>query len=270
MLATSRRSTDRAAWIALLVAFSPAWIELGQHLRARSEDRYVVVPLAALALLAWRERRASPNPFRPRVAVAAGALAALLLLIGIAGSASLLSRLSLPVAMFALAALLGRPRPAVLVLALALLPVPGSLLYLTSPGLESSIATLAASMLSAIGFEVAAVGPLLRAPHGDPLQLSGQDGGVPLAITLGALGWASALWNGARPRAAAMSALRFSSLAVVAQPLALCAAAALVACGAAGSARTLLSTGVFALAATGTVVYTARAWVARQASTART
>ena len=264
------RWRERAAWLALAIAFSPAWIELAQHLQVTRADRYVVVPCAALACLLWHERKRPPARVRPQHAALVGAAAALLLLTGIAGSASLFSRLSLPVAAFALAAWLGRPRPEALVIAVTLLPLPGSLLHLSSPGLESRLGALAAAVVSAVGLDVTAVGPLLRSPRGDALELIPHDGGLHLALILATLGWACALFTGASTRDAAFRALRFAAFTLVAQPAALLLAAVLVACGAPIAARALLSVLVFAVAALGAVIYTAGSSPAMHSSTART
>lgn len=220
-------------WLALLLAFSPALVGIVSDLGLAPRHRFVLAVGAGLAGLWLRERGRAPRPSRP-AGLALLCCGLLLELLGVAGETQLLARLGLPIAALGLAQWLGAPGPLPLCLGFWLVPLPNSLLELTSPGLESSWAAAAAALCRAAGIEVEAVGVTLQGAV-QRLDLRSENGGLLTAHALGALGWFLALFHGGSGRRAlALSALGYA-LGFALQPLAMLAAALLVA----GSQREL-------------------------------
>lgn len=243
-----RRPSLRAplTWLGLALAASPVLVGWIADLRAQPIGRYVVVPAAALLVLIvrdadWRAGR------RPRVAALLCSVAAAMLLSGIAFDVAVIARLGAATGLCGVSVLNGRPRLATAALGFAVVPLPTSILLLTSPGLESALARVASAVLRGIGGEVDAIGPVFRGPGGVQLSLLGTDGGIPTALALGTLGWALAVARGDAIQGVVRSALRGLSLVLLVQPLALVVAAGLVAAGSPEAARTLLSTGLYLL-----------------------
>lgn len=237
------------AWLALGVAFSPV---VGGMLRDLPPDGAQPTPLVAAVLLiaiARREAAATAGaslqsrPSRPSgpsgrsgssepsgpsdPSAASGRSARLralgllaiglgLELLGLATDAATLACAGLPFAVIGLAGWLGAPRLPVALLAIWLVPLPVSLLAVTSPELESLWARLAAGLLRAFGLDLEGGGSLLRA-SGAVLSLSAAEGGATCAHLLACLGWYRGLVPGADWRPPLWSALRWALAAPLVQ-----------------------------------------------------
>ncbi len=234
-------------WLALGAAFSPTLAGIVSDLGLAPRHAYVLAVALLLGALCARGRGLAPRP-RPRSGLALLALGLLLELVGLAGETQLLARAGLPVAALGLALWLGAPSPLAMLLGFWLVPLPNSLVELTSPALESRWAALAARALQALGVELAATGVTLEGPH-EQLVLRSENGGLLTAHCLGAVGWFVALWRGAAAPRALASAARGYALGFALQPLALLAAGALVAASQRELARALLTHAQWLLAA---------------------
>jgi len=206
-------------WLGLVLAFSPALVDLGRHLAGVPRDRYALVGalLFALGVLGERGRPARPRPGgRPLLGIAV-----LLQLVGIAVDTWTAARLGLALGVVGMALVLGRPSPRVALLSLAALPIPVTLLEISSPALETGWAAAAAAVLGAAGLDVEAAGAGLRAA-GELLPLRVDHGGGPLALVAAALCWYAGI-RGAWPvastlalcPAAGLAGLAFQGLAVI-------------------------------------------------------
>ncbi len=233
----SRSGAQRTLpWIALLLGFSPVLLDLGRHLAATPEASYVLLAPLLLGLAARREL--------PEVPRSDGyfllALGLALELLGIAAASWSVARLGLPLGIVGLARARGFPPLRSALLGFFLVPVPTSLVALPSPELESALAAFAGAVVRGVGGEVRPVGPLFTGTQGR-LELSAFDAGIPLAATLAALGWYSAVRRGARVSGALASAVRTSLWAVLIQPCAIAVAVGLFALGLPTLARSGLS-----------------------------
>jgi len=210
------------AWLALGAAFSPV---LAGVLRDLPPDGAQSAPLVAAVLLiatSWRDAAAPFASSPPRGPWSRGSALALLAgglvleLLGLAADAATLARAGLPVAVVGLAGWLGAPRRPVALLALWLVPLPVSLLAVTSPELESLWAQLAAGFLRAVGIDVEGGGSLLRA-SGAVLSLAAADGGGTYAHLLACLGWYRRLETAPGWREPLRNALRWALAAPLVQ-----------------------------------------------------
>lgn len=233
-------------WLALLLAFSPTLAGIVSDLGLAPRHRFVLAVGAGLAALCLRERRAAPRPGRP-LGLALLGVGLLLELVGLAGETQLLARLGVPLAALGLGLWLGAPGPLPLCLGFWLVPLPNSLVELTSPGLESAWAAAAAALCGAAGVEIQAAGVTLQGAV-ERLDLRSENGGLLSAHALGALGWFLALVRGGGGRRALqLSALGYA-LGFALQPVALVAAALLVAAEQRELARAWLTHGQWLLA----------------------
>lgn len=215
-------------WLALAVGFSPILVNLAQNLASHPEYR-VILLAPVLLLLAARSDATREVPGRRDglVVVAVGALFQLLALIA---SFWTIGRLGLVLGAIGLARWQGHPRLAVMALLLFAIPLPGTVLAMPSPSLESALARFAAAFLGLLGLPVEAVGFSLLTPTGR-IDLSPADGGALLAVALAALGWYAAARAGAAIPEAAKRALLWALLAVPIQPLVVLLGAGLLAAG---------------------------------------
>ena len=234
-------------WCALLLGFSPVLADLVANWRLIAEDRatLLVLVLLAAALVQARSRPAS----RPRadglVWIAAGAA---LELFGVVANAWSLARFGLPLAAVGLARYQGRPALAVVALAFGVVPLPDTVLGLTSPALESQLGAAAVATARVLGAgSVRAAGPSLVAPDGR-IDLEPADGGLPLAALLACTGWFLALRREAAPRGLVAGAVRGGLWAVPAQPLGLLGVVLLLEAGAPGAAWAWLRYGIAGVA----------------------
>ena len=117
---------------------------------------------------------------------------------GILADAWTLARLALPMTAMGMAMRLGRPSPRLLVLLFFLVPIPNSIVQLTTPTLESFYASAMVKLFgSGPGLDITSSGPLLLS-HGDALELTAQDGGWDTAILLIEGLWSLSLFRGWR------------------------------------------------------------------------
>jgi len=245
-------------WIALCAALSPSLVDLGGHWAARpwALASAIFAPLWLLATL--RDR----SPRRPHadgyLLLALGLVVAL----GCAGGGmARLGRPGIPLAILGLSRVLGRPTPARALIAAWMVPVPDALVNALSPGLESAIAAAAVALARGFGVDASFTDGQLAGPAG-ALVLGAADGGLPLAVLLGGLGWYRAASSGASIGAAAVAALRSAPWALPVQIVALCLACGLALAGASGLAADLLHYGVWMAAM-------AAAWIGGRRRSAR-
>lgn len=218
MRAMVRGPAPLVAWLALGAAFSPVLAGIVRDIPPKGSQAAPLVAAALLALAAGaRAPLAGPAPAGSRRgALGCLALGIALELFGLATDAVTVARAGLPFGVLGLAAWLGAPRRDVALLSLWLVPLPVSLLSITSPELESLWGRLAAAPLQAFGLPVEGAGALLRA--GDTvLSLGPADGGGATAHLLACLGWYRGLAAGSGWRAAARSALGWALAAPVVQ-----------------------------------------------------
>ena len=125
----------------------------------------------------------------------------------------------------------GHPRIAVTALVFFAIPLPTSVVGLTSPALETALARAAGAILGGLGAPVEAIGFSLVAPAGR-IDLGPVDGGANLAFAFAALGWYSAVRAGGGDiRRAALRGVCSALLAIPLQPLVIVAAGALLGAG---------------------------------------
>ncbi len=216
-------------WIALLAAASPVLADLFRDLALGPKHHYLGLPALLLALALARAPRSGRAPRRPGPGALALALGLALVLAGLAGEASFLARLGLPLAALGLGLLRGGPPPLLLALAFWLVPLPNSLLGLASPDLEAALGRLVAATLALPGLPVRCEGLTLVGPAGAHLDLRAENGGLLLAHCLAGVGALAAALSGAGWRSAARAAGLGAALALPLQPLAVLGAAGLVA-----------------------------------------
>jgi hypothetical protein len=251
-------------WAALLAAFSPVLVDLARDLGLGTKHHYLALPALLLALALARTPagggRAARRPVLGALALCGGLS---LELVGLAGEASFLARLGLPLAALGLGLLRGGPPPLPLALGFFLVPVPNAALALASPGLETALGRLAAATLSPLGLPVASIGLTLEGPAGAHLDLRAENGGALLAHCLAGVGALGAALGGAGWRSAAAAAALGAALALPLQPLSLLGAGALVAAGEPELARIWLGTASPVLASGAWLWWLRRAALAR-------
>lgn len=208
-------------WSALALALTPCWIDLASHWRSEPWAGPSALFLALGVLTAARQRTRARARWEGLLLVAA-ALA--LMTVATGGGVARFARPAIPVAVFGLARALGRPSPAVALLALWVVPPPSAVVGLPSPEVQQALGSLAAVVT------------------GDPAALRFQaiDAGTPLLACFAGIGW----WRAARTEAglgaALASALRWALLALPAQSLGIAVALVLLATGAPSAARWML------------------------------
>ncbi len=208
----------------------------------------VVVAAALLIVAAWRERSRDEPHLGSGIAVLA--LASLLEIVGILGDASTLTRLSVPLAVIGTARVLGRPTLPVALLSLWIVPIPVFLLEPVRAPLEHAAASVVARALQLFSGAGTAVGPLVRA-QGEVLELQSPDAGLHLAHLLALLGWYASVILHASVGSAARTGLVAAFLAVPLQPVFLGLAAFAFHVSGASAARGLLDLGLPALVTVG-------------------
>ncbi len=111
-------------WLVLAAALSPTLLDWGRHLVAEPEARYAALFVPLLLHLAWLRPSSEP---RRALALWVVILAVLFAFLAVGGGVTRLGRLAVPFAVLGMAAWLGRPGPAVAVLAFFAIPVPHAL-----------------------------------------------------------------------------------------------------------------------------------------------
>jgi hypothetical protein len=147
----------------------------------------------------------------------------------LAGSWSI-ARLGLPVAALGLARWRGSPRSAAIALLFFAIPLPDTLVLLSSPSLETAVTQLAGAALRALGAPVEAIGFTLVAAAGR-IELGPAEAGLTLAVAFAALGWYSAARRGEGVGPAALRAACAAWLAIPVQWLVVLTAGGLLAAG---------------------------------------
>ncbi len=218
-------------WVALGCAFSPV---LSQIARAIPEAPFgwslLLAPALLCAALARRGGGAPPRRGWGALALIAGLLVQL---IGLAGGSPGAARLGLPIAVVGLSLWNGAPRAMAALLALWVLPIPGTLYALTTPGLESAYARWAAGAVGARGADGSASGPLLRS-GAQRMELDPHHSGIHLVFLLTELSWYAAVRSGLAP---AVALARSALLALLAAPIQLAAVGLAVLLLAAGASE---------------------------------
>ncbi|MEM9176211.1 MAG: hypothetical protein AAGC67_13375 [Myxococcota bacterium] len=180
--------------VALLVAFSPALVDLGLHLWQTPWARGALL----VPLLLWRVARVDRPAAAPRSgrAIAVAVVAAALVLQGLAigGDVLRLARTGVVIAFAVVLWASGRVGPRSAVLALFLLPVPSLVARALSPGLETAMGT-AAGALPWLAFD-ATLHRLAFEADGGRLPVVALDGGLALCVGMAAVGWARAILTG--------------------------------------------------------------------------
>jgi len=210
---------SRVPWLALVVAFSPTLAQWARGLREYPEDRVALLAPLLLGLAISRDSGVT-SPSRRDGALALGFGIGLELL-GLLSDAQSVSALGFPIAALGVARWLGHPRPVVMALLFFAVPLPDSILMLSSPELETAVAHAASATLRALGFAVEARGFSLLATAGR-IELQPAACGAVLATAFAALGWYSAVRSGGgfvkalrRGALAALCALPVQALVVV-------------------------------------------------------
>lgn len=218
-----------APWLALFVAFSPILLDLAGQLAELPEERGIafVALLLLLAILQDPVEEAASGHAAGLLGVGIGVL---LLILGIVTGSWSIARVGLPVAALGLAIARGAPRPMVMVLAFLAIPIPHSLVLLTSPELETMLTRAAMGALSALGHSIPTTGASIGAAP-DTIHLVPHQGVVTLGVPLAALGWYSAVREGSSPRTAVLRAAAGGLLALPLQLVVLIVTGALVALG---------------------------------------
>ncbi len=183
-------------WLALLLGFSPALVELVQNLAAEPADRpsLLALPLLALCLRGDRGGRSRPALAYGLVASALG-----LQVLGVVTATWGLARLSLPLAGLGLAARLGWPSLPAAAIAFWVVPVPDFVTTWTSPGLEVALGATAAAVVGWIGIGAHLDGTAVQL-SGATLELRPEEAGAALGHAVSALAWYVAVRRGAGPR----------------------------------------------------------------------
>jgi hypothetical protein len=232
-------------WLALLLAFSPVLASVVPDLGLAPRHAFVVFVGLLLGALLIRQRREPARPGR-RAGLGLLLLGLVLELLGLAGETQILARLGLPVAALGLALWRGAPAPLSLSLGFWMVPLPNTLVELTSPGLEAAWARLAAGLWSALGLPLQATGITLEGPL-QRLVLRSENGGLLNAHCLAAVGWFLAVWRGGGTARALRGATLGYALGFLLQPPAVLLAGLLVALGQRELARAWLTHGVWLL-----------------------
>jgi hypothetical protein len=251
---TSSRWPHTFVWIAFIFAFSPVLYDLAAHARSHPWAAWSLVFAILLIFLA---RKDSSYALPRGDGYALLGMALLLEGIAIGGGPIRWGRPAIPLGVFGLARILGRPSLRVAALACWAVPLPWSIVSAASPLLEFIWLRVAAATLSSFA-------PVLvqRASATWPdgvLTLEAADGGLPLVAFLSGVGWIYALrtWRGLG-RALATAAV-WGLVGVAVQALAVTIALALTIGEEPDAARAFLSWGVFLICTVLALAVTARA-----------
>ncbi|HME68836.1 MAG TPA: hypothetical protein VKM54_03105 [Myxococcota bacterium] len=227
-------------WIAFLVAFSPLLSDLVDHVRAHPWAAWSLVFAMLLAVLA---RRDSSHALPRRDGYALLGMALVLQGIAIGGGPMRWGRPAIPLGVFGLARILGRPSLRVAALACWAVPLPWSIVRAASPLLEYIWLRVAAATLSSFA-PIFVQRASATWPNG-VLSLEPSDGGLPLVAFLSGVGWIYALrtWRGLGRGLVTAAVWGLAALPV--QVLAVMIALALAIGHKPDAARAWLSWGVF-------------------------
>lgn len=251
-----------ALWMALGVALSPSIFELGRHWLDEPWTRYsaLFVPLWLLGV------RSAPGPARPRRAGAVlVAIGVLLSVVSVGGGMPRFGRPGIALSAVGMALALGTPSLPRALLVLWIVPVP-TLFVSAFSGLEVATAHAAARLAQAVGVDAglrATPEAIELVGSAGNLALAPEQGGLPLAVLLGGLGWYGAVRRGASSGSAFRACLRAAPWALLVQPIGIGCAAGLLFAGATVSARLLLDPGIWITAALVALLLTRRPALAR-------
>ncbi len=250
----SSRWPDTFVWIALLFAFSPLLSDLVDHVRTHSWAAWSLVFAFLLLLLARGDSSHAP-PHRDGYALLAMAL--VLEGFAIGGGPIRWGRPAIPLGVFALARILGRPSLRVAALACWALPLPTFIASAASPALEYIWLRVAAATLSS--FAPISVNQASAGWPDGVLRLEPAEGGLPFVVFLSGVGWIYALptWRGFRRAVVTASLWALAGLPV--QALAVLIALALAIGGKPEAARVWLSWGAFLVCMVLALAVTSRA-----------
>ena len=232
--------SDTFVWTAFLVAFSPVLFDLADLSRQQPWTAWSLVIPVLIPLLA---RRDSSPPLPNRDGYVLLGFALLLEGFAIAGGPIRWGRPALPLGVFGLARILGRPSIRVSALACWSVPIPWTVVRRASPLLEYIWLRLAAATLSPfapiIVQRASAIWP------GGVLNLEPPDGGLPLVTFLSGIGWIYAVRNWSGWARALITAALWGFAGLLVQALTVTLALALALSDRSGAARACLSWGVF-------------------------
>ena len=240
-------STREAVWLwaGLLLAFSPALVEIVAHWREEPWARYSVVALWLLPRSAAALPERAPARRDGLLLVLAGL--ALEVFAAAAGPAKL-GRPGLVLGVVGLARALGHPPLRVAALAAFLVPVPATLARLPEPLLRPLLQEPAVALAGALGASVAAA-PFGIARGEALLRVYPHDLGVPLAALFAGAAFAASLVRGAGAQRALFAAGAASLAAFPVQLGALFVGALVLEARGAAAARSWLDDGPWLLAA---------------------
>lgn len=236
-------------WLGLALASSPAIASLARQLLVETPHRYTLLALLltglALAFGPEAESETSVAAARGRrplgwLALAFGFAAQL---VGVAASSGFLANVGIPLALIGVGLIVGRPRIDVLLLTLGLIPIPGFLLAMGSPTVESHLGEGLASLFAVAGWPVEGGGPLLTRA-GRRFELFTADAGLISAHCGAVFGWYRSVRAGGTMGEHARSAGVGALVALALQPLLLLACGATLALGCPDLGRFVLSHGV--------------------------
>jgi hypothetical protein len=169
-------------------------------------------------------------------------------LAGLAGGSPGIARLGLPISVVGLSLWTGVPRLMTALLALWVVPIPGTLYGLTTPNLESAYARFGAAMIGALGADISASGPLIRS-GAERLELDPYHSGIHLIVVIAELSWYAAVRKGLSPMVALVRTAGAALLAIPLQLFAVWAAVLLLVAGAPEVANFWLDHGLWLLTA---------------------
>lgn len=176
-------------WFALALALSPTLYEWARYSAAEYSREFSSILPVVLLILANRLLRTAKSKYSPAwgITMITGAMA--LQMIGILADSWTLARLSVPIACLGMAQTLGSPHPRSVFLIFFAVPLPISIMSLTTPWLESSYVWPTAELLNRVfGAEISTSGPLLLW-SGSFFELSAPDGGWITSLVLVQLVW---------------------------------------------------------------------------------
>jgi hypothetical protein len=236
----SSRWLNTFVWTAFFFAFSPLLSDLVDHVRAHPWAAWSLVFGILLVLLARRDSSHAP-PHRDGYALLGMAL--LLEGLAIGGGPVRWGRPAIPLGVFGVARILGRPSFRVAALACWALPLPTFIASVASPQLEYIWLRAAAATLSS--FAPISVHQASASWPDGVLRVAASDGGLPLAVFLSGVGWIYALptWRGFGR--ALVTAAIWGLAGLPAQALAVLIALALAIAYQPEAAQVWLSWGVF-------------------------
>jgi len=191
------------------------------------------------------ERNAQPRRGWAPVLLIAGLL---IELAGLAGGSPGIARLGLPISVVGLSLWTGVPRLMTALLALWVVPIPGTLYGLTTPNLESAYARFGAAMVGALGADISASGPLIRS-GAERLELDPYHSGIHLIVVIAELSWYAAVRKGLPPMVALVRTAGAALLAIPLQLFAVWVAVLLLVAGAPEVANFWLDHGLWLLTA---------------------